>query len=104
VLLGCDLRDEALAFADAAVQAGSMQNRGVLTWSGWVPCSWNEGRLMRRLASRCDHPTILHALPPRSPAMTQADNDLLDRLTVLAEQPHCEYSGRWISWRATVRR
>jgi hypothetical protein len=41
---------------------GSMQNRGVLTWSGWVPCSWNEGRLMRRLAPRCDHPTILHAL------------------------------------------
>ncbi len=41
---------------------GSMQNRGVLTWSGWVPCSWNEGRLVRRLAPRCDHPTIL-ALP-----------------------------------------
>jgi len=68
------------------VGMGSMQNRGVLTWSGWVPRSWNEGRLMRRLASRCDHPTILHAL------------------TVLAEQPHCKYSGRGISWRATVRR
>jgi len=39
-----------------------MQNRGVLTWSGWVPCSRNEGRLMRQLAARCNYPTIL-ALP-----------------------------------------
>ncbi len=39
-----------------------MQNRGVLTWSGWVPCSRNEGGLIRRLAARRDHPTILHAL------------------------------------------
>ena len=43
-------------------EAGSMQNRGVLTWSGWVPCSRNEGGLIRRLAARRDHPTILHAL------------------------------------------
>ena len=43
---------------------GSMQNRGVLTWSGWVLCSRDEGGLMRRLAARWDHPTILHALDP----------------------------------------
>jgi len=48
--------------AAAAVIGGSMQNRGVLTWSGWVPCSRNESGLIRRLAARCDHPTILHAL------------------------------------------
>ncbi len=42
-----------------------MQNRGMLTWSGWVPCSRNEGGLLRRLAAGCGHPTTLNALRPQ---------------------------------------
>ncbi len=40
----------------------NIQSCGVLIWSGWVPCSRNEGGLIRPPAARCDHPTILHAL------------------------------------------